>query len=81
MRIILIVDVGPSMKSNAFTTTTRTAAAPGQSAPFAAEPAPANQSGLDSRVLFAGGSEIVIFHYGESYRLRETRQGKLILTK
>ena len=80
MRIILIVNVGQSMKSNAFTTT-RTAAAPGQSAPFAAEPAPANQSGLDSRVLFAGGSEIVIFHYGESYRLRETRQGKLILTK
>lgn len=32
-------------------------------------------------MLFAGGSEIVIFHYGESYRLRETRQGKLILTK
>lgn len=36
---------------------------------------------LESRVLFAGGSEVVIFHYGESYRLRQTRQGKLILTK
>jgi len=36
---------------------------------------------LNSRALFAGGSELVIFHYGEPYRLRETRQGKLILTK
>jgi hemin uptake protein HemP len=36
---------------------------------------------LNSRVLFAGGREIVIFHYGEPYCLRETRQGKLILTK
>lgn len=41
----------------------------------------AKQLSLDSRVLFAGGRELVIFHYGESYRLRETRQGKLILTK
>ena len=36
---------------------------------------------INSRVLFAGGQEVVIFHYGEPYRLRETRQGKLILTK
>ena len=36
---------------------------------------------INSRVLFAGGQEVVIFHYGESYHLRETRQGKLILTK
>lgn len=79
MRIVLIVNVGQSMKSDAFTTT-RTAAVPGLPDPLLAETAP-TRSALDSRVLFAGGSEIVIFHYGESYRLRETRQGKLILTK
>jgi hemin uptake protein HemP len=41
----------------------------------------AQQSTVDSRVLFAGGSELVIFHYGETYQLRQTRLGKLILTK
>jgi hemin uptake protein HemP len=41
----------------------------------------ARQAHLDSRVLFAGGSEVVIFHYGEAYQLRQTRLGKLILTK
>ena len=46
----------------------------------AAPSAPRRQA-LESRVLFAGGSEVVIFHHGESYRLRQTRQGKLILTK
>jgi hemin uptake protein HemP len=36
---------------------------------------------LDSGVLFAGGSEVVICHGAEFYRLRLTRQNKLILTK
>lgn len=36
---------------------------------------------LDSGVLFAGGSEVVICHGTEFYRLRLTRQNKLILTK
>lgn len=36
---------------------------------------------LDSRALFAGGSEVVIAHGAELYRLRLTRQNKLILTK
>lgn len=36
---------------------------------------------LDTGVLFAGGSEVVIAHGGEIYRLRLTRQNKLILTK
>lgn len=36
---------------------------------------------LDSRALFAGGSEVVIAHGLETYRLRLTRQNKLILTK
>lgn len=36
---------------------------------------------IDSRQLFAAGNELVIDHEGTSYRLRITRQGKLILTK
>lgn len=36
---------------------------------------------LDTGVLFAGGSEVVITHGPEIYRLRLTRQNKLILTK
>ena len=31
--------------------------------------------------LFGGGSEVLILHNGVSYRLRITRQDKLILTK
>jgi hemin uptake protein HemP len=36
---------------------------------------------IDSRALFAGEHEIGIVHAGETYRLRITRQGKLILNK
>ena len=36
---------------------------------------------VDSAELFAGETEIVIVHNGVPYRLRITRQGKLILTK
>jgi len=36
---------------------------------------------LDTAQLFRGCNEIVIEHRGERYRLRLTRQGKLILTK
>jgi len=36
---------------------------------------------VDSRELFAGEHEIGIVHAGETYRLRITRQGKLILNK
>jgi hemin uptake protein HemP len=36
---------------------------------------------LDSRVLFEGAREIRIDHDGQEYRLRQTRNGKLILTK
>ena len=35
----------------------------------------------DSRTLLGEDKELVIFHHGEPYRLRETRLGKLILTK
>lgn len=36
---------------------------------------------LDTGVLFAGGSEVVITHGAEIYCLRLTRQNRLILTK
>jgi hemin uptake protein HemP len=36
---------------------------------------------LDTGTLFAGNSEIVITHGTEVYRLRLTRQNRLILTK
>jgi hemin uptake protein HemP len=36
---------------------------------------------LDTRILFAGSSEIAIVHGAETYRLRLTRQNRLILTK
>ena len=35
----------------------------------------------DSRELFGNRQEICIEHAGQAYRLRITRQGKLILTK
>ena len=36
---------------------------------------------VDSNALFAGAQEVVITHNGVLYRLRITRQDKLILTK
>jgi hemin uptake protein HemP len=36
---------------------------------------------ITSDVLFAGKRELLIRHASESYRLRITNQGKLILTK
>ncbi len=36
---------------------------------------------IDSRTLFQGQREICIGHAGQTYRLRITRQDKLILTK
>ncbi len=42
---------------------------------------PAPPLPLESAALFAGRDEILIAHGGETYRLRRTRQGKLILTK
>jgi hemin uptake protein HemP len=41
----------------------------------------AEQPSLDSNALFAGRSEVVILHGVETYRLRLTRQNKLILPK
>ena len=36
---------------------------------------------LDSANLFNGQDEVRLIHRGQEYRLRITRQGKLILTK
>lgn len=36
---------------------------------------------LDSATLLGQHGELLIRHHGEVYRLRRTRQGKLILTK
>ena len=36
---------------------------------------------LDSAALLGSRDEVEIAHQGETYRLRRTRQGKLILTK
>ena len=36
---------------------------------------------VNSRTLLGGGSSLLIEHEGAVYRLRVTRQGKLILTK
>jgi len=36
---------------------------------------------LEAEELFRGQSEVRLLHRGQEYRLRITRQGKLILTK
>jgi hemin uptake protein HemP len=43
--------------------------------------APVLRQRLQSTELFGTANEVVIEHAGEEYRLRLTRQGKLILTK
>lgn len=56
------------------TTRTSTASRP------APAPAPA-QRRVDSRLLLRESRELVIEHLGQEYRLRRTRNDKLILTK
>jgi hemin uptake protein HemP len=46
-----------------------------------AEPAEPQVRCLDSRMVFEGRREVRIAHAGQEYRLRQTRNGKLILTK
>lgn len=46
--------------------------------PALPEPAPPL---IDSRELLGEGGELRIRHQGQEYRLRRTRQGRLILTK
>ena len=47
----------------------------------ASDPAGILPHPLDSRQLLQGRRELQIRHQGEIYRLQQTRQGKLILTK
>ncbi len=52
--------------------------------PTSGEPSPTRkttENRYDSQALFAGQQEILIEHAGNAYRLRITRQDKLILTK
>lgn len=64
---------------------TRQAGTPGQSAsPHTAPPgraAGAEPRRIESSELFAGQTELTIVHASEHYRLRITRNDKLILTK
>ena len=46
--------------------------------PHANAPAPRR---VEASALFEGRDEIRLMHRGQEYRLRITRQGKLILTK
>lgn len=46
-----------------------------------AQNAPIAPPSIDSAALFAGSNELIIIHNGSPYRLRITRQDKLILTK
>ena len=46
-----------------------------------AAPAAGARQPLDSAMLLQGGSHVSIVHNGETYQLRATRLGKLILTK
>jgi hemin uptake protein HemP len=54
---------------------------PGGTAATAASHAVARPGPLDSVALLAGGNEVLIRHGTETYRLRLTRQNRLILTK
>lgn len=54
---------------------------PGSRGTQPAPPARAEQRVIDSRTLFGNAREVRIEHNGESYSLRMTRLGKLILTK
>lgn len=59
---------------------TRKAASPA-STTAGAVGAPASERALDSTALLQGRSHVSIVHNGETYQLRATRLGKLILTK
>ncbi|TDR46663.1 hemin uptake protein HemP [Tahibacter aquaticus] len=61
-----------ALQANRNTATSRPAAA--------AATAPA-QRRVDSRLLLRESRELVIEHLGQEYRLRRTRNDKLILTK
>jgi hemin uptake protein HemP len=60
-------------------TSTNRSAGPGVEARARAEPAAPQP--IDSSTLLGPRQEVQIRHHGAIYTLRQTRQGKLILTK
>lgn len=75
-------------RSGAALTSARTQPAAPAQPRKSAEPAAANgaanapaERSLDSTALLQGRSHVSILHNGETYQLRATRLGKLILTK
>jgi hemin uptake protein HemP len=66
MRMIIDYHCGMDRRQHPHTTAPMTASAP---------------QVVDSRTLLQPGQSVVIRHNGVLYTLRETRQGKLILTK
>jgi hemin uptake protein HemP len=87
MRIVIINDVctewSPSMLSP--TSNVPDAGQDPVSSPMVARtvvaPRAAKAQRIDSQRLLSGGRELVIEHAGQEYRLRLTRNDKLILTK
>ena len=61
--------------------TVRFTAASPRPEPMRPPAAPLNAQRVDSHRLLSGGRELVIDHAGQEYRLRLTRNDKLILTK
>ncbi|HKT97489.1 MAG TPA: hemin uptake protein HemP [Paraburkholderia sp.] len=64
----------------AATAATRKAASPA-GATGGAQASTGSERALDSTALLQGRSHVSIVHNGETYQLRATRLGKLILTK
>ncbi|WP_240233027.1 hemin uptake protein HemP [Devosia lacusdianchii] len=54
---------------------------PASTGPHAADPTVDTPKIITSAALFEGSGEVLILHNGVPYRLRITRQDKLILTK
>lgn len=59
----------------------RTGPSAGTAAAATAQPAASAERALRSDTLLQGRSHVSIVHNGETYQLRATRLGKLILTK
>ncbi|HTH62790.1 MAG TPA: hemin uptake protein HemP [Paraburkholderia sp.] len=71
-----------SMRRPSGSTSTAPTAQPASATPAAATQAPAaDDRSLRSDALLQGRSHVNIVHNGETYQLRATRLGKLILTK
>jgi hemin uptake protein HemP len=76
---IIVKPQTPDPKTSAPKMPHQVAAAPQTVCPRAGNIA--TRETLDSRTLFAGTDEVIITHGAETYRLRLTRQNRLILTK